>query len=165
MSDTDPLRQISDSLSSLVHSLIQSQVEDAHLAMDIRHKSGLEEHKLRDYAKEIDVSEVGRRCPFCDMDFSEHEDTARHMATAHTLKTAKRYATRINWLYEHPNEVSGRYEWVLTGVSDKSVDNYFCPFCEERIPTFRSSDLRKHVTKAHSVFMKVFTSVILGGGK
>ena len=161
---TDPIEQIADNLSSLTHSLIQTQVEEA-FGNPVRRRSGKQTEELLNYAAEVDIPEIGWRCPFCDTEFDEHEEIARHMATEHTKRTAKRYASRIERLYEHPDEVSNRYRWVAAGVPDKMARDWFCPFCEARIPGFRSSDLKRHVTETHSGFMEVFTRVILGGNE
>ena len=164
MNIDDAMRQIEILLSNLTHSLIQSQVEEA-FGKPVRRRSGKQTEELLNYAAEVDIPEIGLRCPFCDEGFDEHEETAYHMATEHTEETAKRYASRIERLYEHPDEVSSRFRWIAAGTPDKMARDWLCPFCEERIPGFRSSDLKRHVTEAHAGFMEVFTKVILGGNK
>ena len=158
------LKQIEITLANLTHSLIQTQVEEG-IGKSIRKRTDKQTEELLNYAKEVDIPEVGWDCPFCDKSFDEHEETAYHMAEEHTEETARRYANRIDRLYEHPDEVSNRYRWVVAGVPDQMAKDYFCPFCGVRIPGFRRSDLKRHVTETHAGFMELFTKVILGGNE
>ena len=154
-----PLIDISNELSNLTNSIIQTGVED--IFGDIKWM-GYKENKILEDPSTEAPPEVKRVCPFCGKPFGEHDFLAEHMGFYHTKESISRYKRDIKRLYEHPEETPERFKWIHHRGEDDLWAASVCPFCAKVIESFRDSDLRKHVRETHGGFMEVFSNVLRG---